>query len=71
MRLFSLGWEGNANVKWLRRLEEMDQPARSHEETSKYTELMADGTARQLTFDGNADLAETAETRLVAQQQGS
>src|SRR5206468_12025425 len=45
------GWEGNANVKWLRRLKVMNQPAMSREETSKYTDLMPDGTARQFTFD--------------------
>ncbi len=51
MRLFLPGFEGNSNVKWLRRLKVMDQPAMSREETSKYTDLMADGTARQFTFD--------------------
>jgi len=51
MRLFLPGYEGNSNVKWLRRLKAMDQPAMSREETSKYTDLMPDGTARQFTFD--------------------
>jgi sulfane dehydrogenase subunit SoxC len=51
LRLFLPGWEGNANVKWLRRLKAMDQPAMSREETSKYTDLMPDGSARQFTFD--------------------
>jgi len=51
IRLFLPGWEGNANVKWLRRIKVMDQPAMTREETSKYTDLMADGTARQFTFD--------------------
>jgi sulfane dehydrogenase subunit SoxC len=51
MRLFLPGWEGNANVKWLRRLKVMNQPVMSREETSKYTDLMADGSARQFTFD--------------------
>jgi sulfane dehydrogenase subunit SoxC len=51
IRLFLPGWEGNSNVKWLRRLKVMDQPAMSREETSKYTDLMPDGTARQFTFD--------------------
>jgi sulfane dehydrogenase subunit SoxC len=50
LRLLLPGWEGNANVKWLRRLELMNQPAMSREETSKYTDLMPDGTARQFTF---------------------
>jgi sulfane dehydrogenase subunit SoxC len=51
IRLFLPGYEGNSNVKWLRRLKVMDQPAMSREETSKYTDLMPDGTARQFTFD--------------------
>jgi sulfane dehydrogenase subunit SoxC len=51
LRLFLPGWEGNANIKWLRRLKVMNQPAMSREETSKYTDLMPDGSARQFTFD--------------------
>src|SRR5262245_34759125 len=51
MRLFLPGWEGNTNVKWLRRLKVMDQPMMARDETSKYTDLMPDGTARQFTFD--------------------
>jgi sulfane dehydrogenase subunit SoxC len=50
LRLLLPGWEGNANVKWLRRIEVLDQPAMTREETSKYTDLMPDGTARQFTF---------------------
>lgn len=51
IRLFLPGWEGNTNVKWLRRLKAMDGPAMMRDETSKYTDLLADGTARQFTFD--------------------
>ena len=50
LRLLLPGWEGNSNIKWLRRLKVMNQPAMSREETSKYTDLMPDGTARQFTF---------------------
>jgi sulfane dehydrogenase subunit SoxC len=50
MRLLLPGWEGNANVKWLRRIKALDRPVMSREETSKYTDLMPDGTARQFTF---------------------
>src|SRR6266508_1573781 len=50
LRLFLPGWEGNANVKWLRRLKVVDQPYMTREETSKYTDLMPDGTARQFTL---------------------
>jgi sulfane dehydrogenase subunit SoxC len=49
-RLFLPGWEGNANVKWLRRIELSDRPFMTREETSKYTEPMADGTARIFSF---------------------
>jgi sulfane dehydrogenase subunit SoxC len=54
LRLLVPGWEGNINVKWLRRLKLLDQPAMTREETSKYTDLLADGTARQFTFDMEA-----------------
>lgn len=50
LRLVIPGWEGNINVKWLRRLELTDQPAMSRQETSKYTDLEASGKARQFTF---------------------
>ena len=49
-RLFLPGWEGNANVKWLRRIELSDRPFMTREETSKYTDPMADGTARIFSF---------------------
>ena len=54
LRLFVPGWEGNVNVKWLRRIKLLDRPAMTREETSKYTDLLADGTARQFTFDMEA-----------------
>ena len=50
LRLFLPGYEGNMNVKWLRRLKLGDQPFETREETSKYTDLMPNGTARQYTF---------------------
>jgi sulfane dehydrogenase subunit SoxC len=49
-RLFLPGWEGNASVKWLRRIELSDRPFMTREETSKYTDPMADGTARMFSF---------------------
>jgi len=49
-RLFLPGWEGNASVKWLRRIEVSDQPFMTREETSKYTEPIANGTARIFSF---------------------
>ena len=38
------------NIKWLRRLKLGGKPWQSREETSKYTDLMPDGKARQFTF---------------------
>ncbi|WP_342107737.1 sulfite dehydrogenase [Methylobacterium sp. SI9] len=50
LRVLLPGFEGNMNVKWLRRLNVTAEPAYSREETSKYTDSMPDGTARQFTF---------------------
>jgi len=50
VRLVVPGWEGNMWIKWLRRLEVGDKPWHQREETSKYTDLMADGTARRFTW---------------------
>lgn len=49
-RLFLPGWEGNANVKWLRRLEVGDAPYMTREETSRYTDPLKGGRARQFSF---------------------
>ena len=50
LRLLVPGWEGNINVKWLRRLKIVDQPYMTKDETSKYTDLLATGEARQFSF---------------------
>jgi sulfane dehydrogenase subunit SoxC len=50
LRIVVPGWEGNMWVKWLRRLEVGDQPWHHREETSKYTDLLADGRSRRFTF---------------------
>ena len=50
LRLVVAGWEGNISVKWLRRIEVLDGPAMTRWETSRYTDLMPDGRARQFTF---------------------
>lgn len=51
IRLVVPGWEGNMWVKWLRRLELGDQPYAAREETSKYTDLLANGKARMHTWE--------------------
>jgi sulfane dehydrogenase subunit SoxC len=50
LRLLLPGFEGNMNVKWLRRLRVAAEPTYSREETSKYTDLMPNGSAREFTF---------------------
>jgi sulfane dehydrogenase subunit SoxC len=54
VRLFLPGVEGNASVKWLRRIELADQPFMTREETSKYTDPLPDGTARIFSLDMDA-----------------
>lgn len=53
-RLLLPGWEGNANVKWVRRLELSDRPFMTRDETSKYTDPLKDGTARIFSFEMDA-----------------
>jgi sulfane dehydrogenase subunit SoxC len=54
LRLLLPGFEGNTHIKWLRRLEVSDKPFMTREETSKYTDLMPDGTARQFSMEMDA-----------------
>ncbi len=50
VRLIVPGWEGNLWVKWLRRVEVLDSSVESREETSKYTDTLADGVSRKWTW---------------------
>ena len=50
VRLLMPGWEGNLNVKWLRRLKLVAMPGQTRDETSHYTELLADGKTSQFNF---------------------
>ena len=50
MRLLLPGWEGNTNVKWLRRIKIVAAPVMTKDETSKYTDLLPSGKALQFTF---------------------
>ena len=54
LRLLLPGWEGNINVKWLRRLEVSDKPFMTREDTVANTALMPDGKARRFTFELDA-----------------
>ncbi len=47
MRLLLPGMEGNANVKWLRRVKVLAGPAMTRDETSKYTITKPDGKSLQ------------------------
>ena len=50
LRLIVPGFEGNINIKWLRRIEVSDAPFMTREETSKYTDLLPDGKAVQFSL---------------------
>lgn len=50
LRLLNPGWEGNTSVKWLRSLKVTDQAYMARDETSKYSDLMVDGTTRIFTY---------------------
>lgn len=50
VRLLNPGCEGNSCVKWLRRIEFADRPFMTREETSKYTEPVRGGVARQFSL---------------------
>jgi sulfane dehydrogenase subunit SoxC len=51
VRLLLPGWEGNMNVKWLRRVKLTEGPTHTKDETSKYSDPTPDGKARQFTFE--------------------
>jgi len=50
LRLLLPGFEGNINVKWLRRLKLGAAPFMTRWETAKYTDLMTDGKAYQFSL---------------------
>lgn len=47
LRLLMPGFEGNLSIKWLRRLKFGDEPFMTRWETARYTQLLANGKARQ------------------------
>jgi sulfane dehydrogenase subunit SoxC len=50
MRLLLPGWEGNMNVKWLRRLQLTEQPAMSYYEARTYAPILPNGKAYRFYF---------------------
>ena len=50
LRLVVPGWEGNVNIKWLRRIKVTSTPTMTKDETSKYTILLKDEKAWQFVF---------------------
>jgi sulfane dehydrogenase subunit SoxC len=50
MRLLLPGFEGNMQVKWLRRLKLIEGPMMTKDETSKYTITLPDGKTQQFVF---------------------
>jgi sulfane dehydrogenase subunit SoxC len=53
-RLLLPGWEGNASVKWIRRLELAKRPFFTREETSKYSDPLPGGKTRMFSFEMDA-----------------
>jgi sulfane dehydrogenase subunit SoxC len=50
MRLLVPGWEGNLNVKWLRRIKLTEQPGMSYYEARTYAPILPNGKAYQFYF---------------------
>ena len=50
MRLLLPGWEGNMNIKWLRRIKLVEMPAMSYYEARTYAPILPSGEAYQFYF---------------------
>lgn len=70
MRLLLPGWEGNTNIKWLRRLELSDQPFMTREETAKYTDPLKNDTSRQFSVVMDARSIITSPTYPIVLEKG-
>ena len=67
IRLIMPGFEGNLNIKWLRRLKFGDQPWMTRWETARYTQLQADGKAIQfqLRMETNSVITSPSGTMVI------
>ena len=67
IRLIMPGFEGNLNIKWLRRLKFGDRPWFTRWETARYTQLLANGKARQfqLRMDTNSVITSPSGTMQI------
>ena len=67
MRLVMPGFEGNLNIKWLRRLKFGDQPWMTRWETARYTQLQANGKATQfqLRMETNSVITSPSGTMMI------
>jgi sulfane dehydrogenase subunit SoxC len=54
IRLLLPGWEGNVNVKWLRRIKLATEPFMTRWETSKYSDPLPGGKVRWMSFEMDA-----------------
>ena len=71
VRLVVPGWEGNMWVKWIRRIEVTNSPVESREETSKYTDTLADGVSRKWTWAMDAKSVVTSPSPQAPIKHGS
>ena len=71
LRLLVPGFEGSISVKWLRRLKVTAEPYYTREETSKYTDLLPDGKAREFTFTMEAKSVITSPSPGHSLEQGT
>jgi len=70
IRLIMPGLEGNLHIKWLRRLKFGDQPWFTRWETARYTQLLANGAARQFQLRMETNSVITAPSGMMAIRPG-
>ena len=72
MRLFLPGWEGNANVKWLHRLEVTDRPAYTKDESGLYSDILDNGDIQRFSFhmDVKSSITHPSGRQILPQEKG-